>query len=390
MDKLIWVSILISGGDRFSIRFLDSTFKLNQLTFLFCFFYFIFFKKYYFSKKIMLYFSPIIGIHFLSLFHTVSFIKSFIFFLFIIFNYLIVIGTVYSWCRYENNEKIINKYIQNFRVVGILSVIQFILGSFGITFSIFQNDIHQGIYRPALWFYEPSYLATYLCFYYIMTLVFFSNNKKKYKKDLFFSILVICITTSTLGYLVLFSGILLYIFFLNKNIFQGIKKIWDLIKGMIIGIVLVYLWKKEIILIFIGRIFKIGIKKASGRRIDNWGETLEVIKANSLFGIGANSYGVYTQTNNPPSNVTLEILATLGIVGLFCFIVFLIFIFLNCWKLKKDINIKAMWLSLVIALIALQANQNYMRTYFWVHIAILFGIIANHKRENRTNSCRKG
>ncbi|RGJ28888.1 hypothetical protein DXD66_07050 [Fusobacterium varium] len=176
--------------------------------------------------------------------------------------------------------------------------------------------------------------------------------------------------------------VVVYIFF-NKSIFRGIKKTWELIKGIIIGIIIIYFWKKEIIIIFIGRIFKSGIKKASGGRIDNWGETLKIIKANSLFGIGANSYGVYTQTNNPPSNVTLEILVTLGIIGFFCFIIFFIFIFLECWKLKKDINVKAMGLSLAAAIIALQANQNYMRTYFWVHIAILLGIIANSRRENK-------
>ncbi|RGJ28886.1 hypothetical protein DXD66_07040 [Fusobacterium varium] len=84
MDKLIYFSILISGGERLSIKFLDSTFKLIQLTFFFCFLVFIFFKKYYFSKKILLYFLPIIGIHFLSFFNTVSFIKNFFFLLYLI------------------------------------------------------------------------------------------------------------------------------------------------------------------------------------------------------------------------------------------------------------------------------------------------------------------
>ncbi|RGJ28887.1 hypothetical protein DXD66_07045 [Fusobacterium varium] len=77
-------------------------------------------------------------------------------------------------------------YIQIFRVVGVLSIIQFILGSFGITFSIFQNDVYQGIYRPALWFYEPSFLATYLCFYYIISLVFLIVIRKNIKKTCFF------------------------------------------------------------------------------------------------------------------------------------------------------------------------------------------------------------
>ncbi|MDY4006927.1 MAG: hypothetical protein SOY68_13565, partial [Fusobacterium varium] len=69
--------------------------------------------------------------------------------------------------------------------------------------------------------------------------------------------------------------VVVYIFF-NKSIFRGIKKTWELIKGIIIGIIIIYFWKKEIIIIFIGRIFKSGIKKASGGRIDNWGETLKI------------------------------------------------------------------------------------------------------------------
>lgn len=115
---------------------------------------------------------------------------------------------------------------------------------------------------------------------------------------------------------------------------------------------------------------------------------------NILFGVGPGGAGAY-MVNNPekfkifaetfeklwatePNNITAELLASVGITGFVFFLWFIIGVFKRLWDLYKNNNLikkyriicLALFWGLVIELIILQFNQNYLRPYLWLHIGI--------------------
>ncbi|MGL5000016.1 MAG: O-antigen ligase family protein [Cetobacterium sp.] len=385
MEKLLFLGILFSGGDHLAIKIGGSTFKIAQLFFLAYTMILIFEKKYVINKKVSFFYFGIVMAHLISLFITYSFNKSFLYFIFIIFNYFCVINTVYSWCINKSSEKILELYMKNFRIVGFLVVFQFIFGSFGIEVPFFQNDRYLGIYRPALWFYEPSYLATYFSFYYAISLGCYSENIKKYEKDLILSVFFIGITTSSTGFLSIGIGGLLFIFFMNNSIKISLLKIWKLLRNILMVIIVISITKYDIIKIFLFRLINSGISESSGNRVNGWFEALEVFKKYPIFGIGADAFTSFHSSKIPVTNVSLEILTNLGIFGFFMFFILFCYLYILYKINKKNKFVKIFYMSLILFLITLQANQNYMRMYLWIHIALFISIVRNIDLELNSN-----
>lgn len=131
-------------------------------------------------------------------------------------------------------------------------------------------------------------------------------------------------------------------------------------------------------------------------------ETLEVFldsPVNILIGVGPGGVGAY-MINNPakfgiavegfekiwstePSNITAELLASVGMIGFILFAWFLIIIFKRLWSLYRNNNLikryrvicLALFWGLIMELIILQFNQNYLRPYLWLHIGISIALV---------------
>jgi O-antigen ligase len=131
-------------------------------------------------------------------------------------------------------------------------------------------------------------------------------------------------------------------------------------------------------------------------------ETFEVFldrPINILFGVGPGGVGAY-MINNPgkfgiavegfekiwstePSNITAELLASVGIIGLIIFVWFIAIIFKRLWNLYRNNNLikkyrvicLALFWGLVMELAILQFNQNYLRPYLWLHIGISIALV---------------
>ena len=374
MNILMLLYILLSGADIFSFKVFGNTIRIAQILAILLTIVFVFNKKYKIEKNFLKRYFLLIFIHGISLFYSYSLKKSTEYFLYIIFNLIFSINLIYSWCLLNRNKKLIYIYMWSFRIVGILEVIQFILGSYNIYF--FQYQIYMKIFRPALWFYEPSYLATFFSLYYMSALIFYIKKIKIYRKDLILSIIFISITTSSTGYITLVVGIILLIVFYRM---EAIKKIFIIFIGIFFSMIILLLTNKDIILMFIGRLFRYGIANSSGERMNINLETLDIIKNNFLFGIGSNSFEKYTGYS--PMNVTLEIVATLGIIGILCFFITYLYLQKKYNLNKKDIYVQALFYSFILFILILQANQNYMRLYMWNHIALYLGIIENKKNQ---------
>ncbi|WP_291943902.1 O-antigen ligase family protein [Cetobacterium sp.] len=268
-------------------------------------------------------------------------------------------------------------YLNIFRVIGIFTIVQFLFGSMNIVIPLFQNDTYKGIFRPSLWFYEPSYLATYFSFYIGISLVRYTFNKR-YKKDLLFSWFCTALTTSSTGFISI--GIsMFFLVLLQNSLYKKIKTFLLVLVSGVLLFIIVAIIKFDILKIFLGRLFTEGIKTSSGVRVLGMIEALEVFKKFFILGIGANSYENYHITGSPVTNVTLEILTNLGIIGFFCFGYFFYYLY-SIYKNKYSVEIKMMWISFLLFLIVLQANQNYMRLYMWVHIGIFIGMSQKIKK----------
>lgn len=377
---LLWVGILLSGMDTISLKVLNSTIRFSQIIFLIITICLIFRKKYKIYKKFNKEYLLILFPHLISLFHTKSLKESFLYFIFIIYNYFFLIIPIINLCTERSNQYIIKNYIKIFRVIGMLTVIQFFLGMKDIVFPYFQNDIYKGIFRPSLWFYEPSYLATYFSFYIGIALVGYIYDSKKYRKDLLLSWIFTAITTSSTGFISIFISIL-FMLYLEPEIIKKLKIIFFSLICMLNIIIIILLIKPDIIYVFIGRLFTSGIGSSSGLRVIGIYQAIDIFKQYPLMGVGANAYKVYHYTKMPVTNVTLEILANIGVIGFVCFILFFKYLFQLYLNNKITLEAKMMWLSLVLFIIVLQANQNYMRTYMWLHIALYLGIIKNIKKD---------
>lgn len=120
---------------------------------------------------------------------------------------------------------------------------------------------------------------------------------------------------------------------------------------------------------------------------------------NIIFGVGPGGAGAY-MVGNPekfgvfaesfkslwgtePNNLIAEILASVGIIGFIFFLWFIINIFRRLWNLYKNNHLikkyrticLALFWGLIIELIILQFNQNYLRPYMWLHIGISIAVI---------------
>ena len=89
-----------------------------------------------------------------------------------------------------------------------------------------------------------------------------------------------------------------------------------------------------------------------------------------------------------PTNCFTEVLASLGLVGLIAFVYLGVVFYRAFQDVIKDPTIDvgakkmatALFLSLVVMIVALQMNQGLFRPYVWIHAAVVYGYYQRIKR----------
>ena len=320
----------------------------------------------------------------LSTFFAINVIRASIYYLSIVFNVFIVF---YCFTSYINCYGI-NKFFKIFRntlyLQTVLIVIQFLLKvSLGLNIPLLQDyGYYFGIPRFCLWFYEPSYFATYFLFWFTLSfynLVIYKN--KGYLKDVTLALIGIFLSTSGTGYIGMFFAVaLIYLIWIFKSI--SLKKILVMFLIIALGFLFYFLFK-NVFDTFVGRIFEVDLNTATGGRVEQWAETYNVFKENILFGVGPGCYGLYLTGNTElvPSNVTLELMATTGLFAALAFYSLTVAYVVYSYRLNKKYNNKDthLLISLVTSLIVftfiLQVNQGYLRLYHWMFFGIIEGLI---------------
>lgn len=181
----LFLSILLIGADRLSFNLFGYTFRIVQLFFV-IFAFFDLQKLYKIDLKVLWLYSLIVLPHLFSLFYSYNIIDSLMYLFWVVYNFLFIIVPVINYIEYD--QKIVwNYYMWSFRIVGILTILHSALILMGIQVPFILNNLTLGIPRPSVWFYEPSYLATYMILYFGISLYLYQNeSKKKFKYDLFF------------------------------------------------------------------------------------------------------------------------------------------------------------------------------------------------------------
>lgn len=397
INLLMLFNMVIIGGDRLSFKVAGMTIRLVQITLLITF-ALMFIERKIFLKKIGL-FIPFLIANVISTVFSDYLKTGVTYIIWTIYNYIFVFSLFYSWCRNKSKEWVIDFWLASFVIQGIYVVLQYIIGLNKINDPFFPMQVHLDVYRPAIWFYEPSYLATYFSVY--LSLAFYlylSTGKNKYLFNTIFSSFCLLIISSSLGYLsivlIFGTGIVLNILATKRlNIKRSLISIGSF--GCIF--IILNFTDPNMFNVFLGRMIpdtsqqsvasgeeenvvnkleNSSIGAASGGRVTAWKETLEVFGDNPVVGIGPNAYPQYTGKGLPPSNVSLELLANLGIVGFATFLILVFGVIIVSIKNreKNDYMSLSVLFALIIFGIVLQANQNYLRLYMWMHMGILLAI----------------
>jgi hypothetical protein len=340
----------------------------------------------------------------------------------LIFNILIVFCTVQIFNTEKKLLSLFKWYLISFLLVALFGILQFLLPFVRISPPLVVQWVIPGIVaRVNAFSYEPSYFATYMILGWA-SLTYFKNRDIRIKNigkkfiNIFSIILTIAIalSTSRVGWALLFFWYLQHPINLLINIWQGKLHIQSLKNTIyfifVIAIILLFaIHFLDLSLLLGGTGLLDTSSHSSDIREKDFTDTLRVFInspfiGHSLGGVASevgNLRGVNVTTtelakNNEGLNVFAEVLAASGIIGSIPFFIYIMQFFYFSIKLsrnhiKYNNQIKYIILGLTFAffleLLALQFNQNILRIYVWVHIALLSACINVHtsKLRNKIN-----
>ena len=166
-DILIFIGILFIGTDKWAIN-LGVNIRLVQIYYIFVIGYLVIKRKYCF------YYNPlVITFLFIATFSTIfslDYLQSLPYYIWIIYDILILMPIFYCYINDYGPKRLLNIFKYVFITMFFLIFIQFFLdGILGIELPFLSCQHHLGVMRPALWFYEPSYLSTFMLIYFSMS-----------------------------------------------------------------------------------------------------------------------------------------------------------------------------------------------------------------------------
>lgn len=311
-------------------------------------------------------------------------------------------------------DKFFRVYWSSFLFVGIYALYQVLLSLFGIYDPLALQRIGT-IARGQAWTYEPSYYALYM-----IPFVMFHNGKAllrgkvshpfRKRLKLFCQNLLMAVSTST-GLIISYPVFFLVTLMKTTNPLhlvakRKIKKALLAFTGtVLVSTALFY----EIALHSLFKFFYFGFQNHLSflARWEGILASCETFLQHPFLGVGLG--GVSTKRYHDhsvydfkldsledfeffdPTNCFTEVLASLGIVGLFAFM-YLGWVFYRSFqKVMKDDAVDleskktatALFISLVVMIVALQMNQGLFRPYVWIHAAVVYGYF------QRIRACRQ-
>ena len=321
------------------------------------------------------------------------------------FNFVCYFLLPYNFFMIFEKKRVLKIYFSSFIVIGLFAVLQLVFSLKGVILPFvtqYANDMARG----QGWSYEPSFYALYMT-----SFVMFYNGLVLYKTDrrvnwFYFAVVnVFLIASTSTG--IIFSYPIFALCYLISGYSCVTREYVRKVKRKTAQILVFFLGSMALIWFILPvqfvttfyKFFNLGFTKHWSITIRWKGalDCLEIFMNNPLFGVGIGGVGpyLYSAFENGSKAVTLkeielydptmvfpEILASLGIFGLFAF-AFLFYRFWNIFKAVMDKSLPisleerrtaiALMISLVCTIFVLQFNQGIFRSYIWLHGALVLG-----------------
>jgi hypothetical protein len=332
----------------------------------------------------------------------------------LIFNVLTVITMTRVFAGSDRALTLMRFYLLSFLFVAAFGIMQFVLPLLRITPPLVtQYWFFPLVARINGFSYEPSYFSSYLIMGWVLHA--WLLKRKEYligRRALTASFWVLTValilSSSRMGWILMLLWFLHHPLYLlgralrgrlNLPAFKATALLAGLALFVIFAVVNVIGVERATFLVA-----GLGIAGQAGHssegRMDACAETLQIFANSPIVGCslggvapaigqlrGVTVTDIDSAKENEGMSVFAEVLAASGAFGVVPFIAFLVIVFRTPLKLAKDaldrqqsVLLKGMVLSLLFELIILQMNQNILRPYLWMHIAILSALCASVRR----------
>lgn len=323
--------------------------------------------------------------------------KYFSFFqdIFFLFNILLVFF-VFNFVSRSTFGFLIKWYFHSFAFVALFGIFQWLVGLLGFNVLVTEWWKFDEIARVNGFNYEPSYFATYLSAGFV-TIGYLRNkniNVVRHMNFYYYTILVaMLLSTSRMGIFLVAIWYSQYLVMSLSGLLRGrvIKRAIITIISMLMVLSGLFFVVEEIgpkkFLFLLTGVGLLGQSDSSViQRSTEFYDTLNIFFHHPIFGVGiggenyymtGDRFGFYTKTigilrKNPGINISAEALADSGLTGFICYLCYFYGFFkkLLSRSLQNEIVV-ALTLGLLAEMFLLQFNQDILRIYLWIHIAIL-------------------
>jgi hypothetical protein len=421
---LLFIIVFISSDIFLTIEISGATIRLSYILFFALFILwiiYIFITKNY-SIPVDRTYLPLFFFCFISVISSLNSLfplKSLIYSLWTLFYSLTIVFLIWFSRnnKLDNLDWMLKVYFYSFLVISIFGFYQILLPFLIGDKTPFVEQWWQRytLARINVFSFEPSYFATYMlmgCFIWFILWIRRSDFINYKGIVLALTGIIIFLSSSRIGWigiiLIIVYGIIELIgyYYFNKKFTRQNAK-------FLISFILVSLFAASFLLLIINNPERFDfLFKGTGlfdtadysyaMRNERAIQTFKVFTDSSLnivFGVGPGGVGAYMINNTAkfgitaesfekiwavePGNITAELLASVGIIGFILFAWFIVIIFKRLWSLYRNSNLikkyrvicLAMFWGLVMELLILQFNQNYLRPYLWLHIGISIALV---------------
>ncbi len=287
-----------------------------------------------------------------------------------------------------DKERVLNLYFASFVCVGLYACLQLALSFVGVHDPFVRQQITSGIARPSAFAYEPSFYALYMTPFVVWVNFTYLTERRYTLLQVVGVNALFLISTTTASFVALLIFCLLFPFFSSSW-----RRYSKFLLGIATAFLLLFLLSPWFAQTFFFKFFNANFL-SHGSFLERWigiKNGWHLFLSHPLFGVGLGGYPLalfeaYLQgegqyiflyqralipvVSQPlklfePMNVTVEYLASLGVVGLLPLIGLMAYLF-------KQMRGFAPWVfSVLVMLLVMQFNQGLFRTYVWVHLTFV-------------------
>jgi O-antigen ligase len=390
----MFLSLLLIGADLIAIKAVGLTMRIvfPLLIIAFAFLYKERGEKIYFNPTLTLLFLLLAMAGGISVIQSYDAVKSIGYTVWVLFDFFVIITLAYNFARQTEPYQLLSLWFLAYRVHVVLLILE-----------IAYNLSRGAMVRPHVWFYESSYLAIFMTGYFGAALYMYLNVGRQYRLDCVISFFGLLATTSA-------TGVFGMIFALALNILLAKERVRLLFAALIIASVIagtLFLFFKDTPYynLIVGFLFQENfsfdlILNRSGNRVIRALVGWQAFLHHPLTGIGiggdaaymdANPYPeqawqyihVWTdlETGQPFSNIIIEVLGTMGLIGFAPFAAILAFAIYSMSVAMRTARsaspvATAFFVGFFSIFLALQFESTFLRYYLWVPLGLAFGVMA--------------